>query len=1080
MIKGIRSILFLLFSLLLSFPIAAQIVYQCDFEDEAERSQWTLNPGNRADRCENWWYIGKSGNYSSLGQYGLYVAAKTQNDTLCYTSQATMMTVAYRTITLPKGEFLLTFDWIGKCKSLGDEGVFIYWAPEDLEAISMPTLDLFPWQRETTYCLTTEGNKVKPLYNQGTWDRGAIPLVVKEETETRRLMFVFYSLKGDPTNPSFAIDNIEIGYDTDCPFPTEIQHNLNADATVSVFWRATGSVKAYEIRLCDMQSGQWHNRIVDNVSPGKNGKLETVFSGLEEGAQLVQIRSLCAEENDTVHTNWVSYYFLYYRPGERCVDYMRLDKTTCSWQANYNLDENENPILPYNLTNRGAVDYGNQDYTNTLHTLHYMPNEYDPYSMNKLRTKPNGALASVRIGRYAPTHMSRVRYSYTIPENEEKILVLRYALVLPNPHPDHPSYNPIFAMETLVDGQPLEGGCGDANFTSGYGDAVEWDNAKNYGGDDVYFKDWTTVSLNMKEYAGKTFTVSFTTTGCSLSAHGGYGYITLSCESGEMSGLNCGEENPTTHFTAPIGFSYRWWKDDRDHVLSTHRTFVIDPMDTATYHVDLITLGNEQCYHTLDVSGIPRLPHIEAGVRKKEIEHCQNVVTFYNNSYILYKAYHMEWDINIQDSVMVIDKEFTKGELLHNIVWDFGDGSPRISDRDSLVSHVYPKEGGTYTAWMIGTLNGASGDCVDSIPIDVTVPQVGYADVVLDEGRGYQFIYNDGTIGNTYWSIGDDTIHEYIGECERITYLHIHETKFSIDTSFCEGGAFRLGDQLISETGVYSATLKRQQWPNVDSIVTLTLHVDPALKVEKLPDTIKVCADDSYWKISVKAIQGDMDSVVVWMPEKAINQGFEPKYFFEGNNEIHIDVPMPDSVRPDYYPVQLELGSTRCPGPDTRIILQVDYSSSIIMQREDFLSLLNEDYNGGYTFTSFQWYRNGELIEGATNSFIIVDSTDIGADYYVIPVRSDGVEVRTCPVQYNGMTPLETVPEDNPSLVNPTLVSPGQTISILSDSEWMLIDMWGRTIVPYSHGESVQAPSLPGVYMFVFPGAHRLARIIVK
>lgn len=1046
-------------TILLSFPMAAQVVYQCDFEDEAEREQWVLNPGNRAERCENWWYLGKPGNYSSLGQYGLYVAAKSAKDTLCYTTQATMMTVAYRTITLPKGEYLINFDWIGKCKNLGDEGVYVYWAPEDLDALSMPTSDMFAWQRETTFCLTKEGNKVKPLYNQGTWDRGTLSLIVKEETETRRLMFVFYSIKGYPTNPSFAIDNIEIGYDTDCPFPTEIHHNLNVDATVTVSWRATGSVAAYEVRLCDMQSGQWYNRIVDNVNPGKGGRLETIFSGLEEGAQMVQIRSLCVEENDTIHTNWVSYYFLYYRPGERCVDYMQLDKTTCSWQTNYNIDENENPILPYNLTNRGAVDYGNQDYSKTLHTLHYMPNEYDPYSMNKLRTKPDGALASVRIGRFEPTHMSRVRYSYTIPENEEKILVLRYALVLPNPHPDHPSYNPIFAMETLVDGQPLEGGCGDANFTSGYGDAVEWDNAKNYGGSDVYFKDWTTVSLNMKEHAGKTFTVSFTTTGCSLSAHGGYGYITLSCESGEMSGLNCGEENPTTHFTAPIGFGYRWWKDDRDHVLSTQRTFVIDPMDTATYHVDLITLGNEQCYHTLEVSGIPRLPHVEAGVHKTEVEHCQNVVTFYNNSYILYKAYHKEWDINIQDSIIVVDQEFTKGELLHNIVWDFGDGSPRISDTDSLVSHIYPKEGGTYTAWMIGTLNGANGDCVDSIPIEVTVPQVGYADVVLDKGRGYQFIYNDGTIGNTYWSVGDDTIHEYIGECERIIYLHIHETKFTIDTSFCEGGYFQLGDQKITTSGTYTANLKSTQWPDVDSIVTLHLSVEPTLMVE-LSDTLMACADELALPIPMQIVQGRLDSVHILFDSIAIVAGFDSLYQFSKDDEIAI--PLPDTVVPGYYPATLRLGTPRCPAPDVPVMVQVNYPSSIVAQKNGIIALLNDSLNGGYSFSAYQWYRNGQLMDGANSSYLIVGTADLGAQYTVVVTRSsDGVKVAVCPVIYNGAQGIDE-------------------ISAEMDGPWMLIDVMGRVVIPLSESNTLSGVTAPGIYLLVCPAAHRTAKIVIR
>ena len=64
-----KKLLYILLLSLLSLPMAGQVVYQCDFEDEAERSQWELNPGNRASRCENWWYIGKAGDYSENGNY---------------------------------------------------------------------------------------------------------------------------------------------------------------------------------------------------------------------------------------------------------------------------------------------------------------------------------------------------------------------------------------------------------------------------------------------------------------------------------------------------------------------------------------------------------------------------------------------------------------------------------------------------------------------------------------------------------------------------------------------------------------------------------------------------------------------------------------------------------------------------------------------------------------------------------------------------------------------------------------------------------------------------------------------------
>ena len=807
-----------------------------------------------------------------------------------------------------------------------------------------------------------------------------------------------------------------------------------------------------------MQSGIWYNRQISNSNANWDGMLQMNFAALEEGAQMVQVRSLCVTDGDTVHSDWRSYYFLNFHKGERCVDYMQLDETTCSWQTSYSIDPVTNePVLPYNLVNVGAVDKGSDDYLNSMHTLHYMPNEYDPYTMNHLRTKPDGALAAVRIGRYEPPHMSRVRYNYTIPENEDKILVLRYALVLPNPHPESPEANPIFAMETLIDGEPMEGGCGDANFTSGYGDALGWENSKDYGGKDIYFKDWTTVSLNMKDHPGQTFTVTFTTTGCAYSAHGGYGYITLSCESGEMSGLNCGEENPTTTFTAPAGFTYRWWKDSRDEVLSTKRSFTIAPMDTSTYRVDLITF-NEECYHTLEVTGIPRLPHVEAGVRKYEVVNCENAVTLYNNSYVLYKATHKEWDPNTRDSIIVVDRTFTKGELLDNIEWNFGDGSPRVHKSDTLLTHIYPKEGGTFTAWMIGTLNGANGECIDSIPVEVNVPPVGYTDVELHVGRGYQYVYADGTRGNTYWSVGNDTILEMIGDCERTTYLHIHETQFSVDTSFCEGGVFYLGEQAITQSGTYKGNLKSVVWPMVDSIVTLHLDVEPSLLVVTA-DTVSVCGDETAVAFPIQVIQGRMDSVKVLFSPESLQAGFDQNYAF--GNEDNVQIDLPDSIKPGYYPATLQLGTPRCPAPDVPVVVQVRYPSSIVAQKDGIIALLNENHNGGYIFSEYKWYRNGQLLRGENDSYLVVSDEDLGAQYTAVLTRPDGVTVAVCPIIYNaGASAVDDV-------------------TVTDDGEWMLLDVMGR-VVMQSVNNSRPLISTPGVYILFQPATHRAVKIVMQ
>ena len=150
------------------------------------------------------------------------------------------------------------------------------------------------------------------------------------------------------------------------------------------------------------------------------------------------------------------------------------------------------------------------------------------------------------------------------------------------------------------------------------------------------------------------------------------------------------------------------------------------------------------------------------------------------------------------------------------------------------------------------------------------------------------------------------------------------------------------------------------------------------------------------------------------------------------------------------------------------------------MQKPGIIALLNDSLNGGYTFSEYSWYRNGERIEGADQSYLIVGTNDLGAQYTVVLKRTtDGVTVATCPVIYNGTMAVET-PETSGAYVWPTIAIPGQTITVIAESSWMLTDVLGRVIVPISSNKQLTAPQQPGMYMLVFPHTHKTIRMIVK
>ena len=75
------------------------------------------------------------------------------------------------------------------------------------------------------------------------------------------------------------------------------------------------------------------------------------------------------------------------------------------------------------------------------------------------------------------------------------------------------------------------------------------------------------------------------------------------------------------------------------------------------------------------------------------------------------------------------------------------------------------------------------------------------------------------------------------------------------------------------------------------------------------------------------------------------------------------------------------------------------------------LTMLAPKYNGGFEFVSFQWYKNGQPMEGETHSYIY-QPLDFTAEYYVVATRSDSVSIASCPivpVHHEEQTPYPTI-----------------------------------------------------------------------
>ena len=210
----------------------------------------------------------------------------------------------------------------------------------------------------------------------------------------------------------------------------------------------------------------------------------------------------------------------------------------------------------------------------------------------------------------------------------------------------------------------------------------------------------------------------------------------------------------------------------------------------------------------------------------------------------------------------------------------------------------------------------------------------------------------------------------------------------------------------------------------------------------------------------MQIVQGRLDSVHILFDSIAIVAGFDSIYQFSKDDEIAI--PLPDTVVPGYYPAMLRLGTPRCPAPDVPVMVQINYPSSIVAQKNGIIALLNDSLNGGYSFSAYQWYRNGQRMDGANSSYLVVGTADLGAQYTVVVTRSsDGVKVAVCPVVDNGAQGIDEISEE-------------------MEGPWMLIDVMGRVVIPLSESNTLSGVTAPGIYLLVCPAAHRTAKIVIR
>ena len=278
-----------------------------------------------------------------------------------------------------------------------------------------------------------------------------------------------------------------------------------------------------------------------------------------------------------------------------CVDYTDL---TASY-VSCNSGSYTNPS-----SHNGVIDHGYLDGA-SRHTVHYDTAERDPRTGGLLRTVPEGESSSVRLGNWLAgggdnPQAESLTYALTVDSGDIDLLLLQYAAVLQDA--EHaPSLQPRFRLEILNASGLLIDSCGMVDFVANAN--LGWNEAD----DDVLWKDWTTVGLDLTPYSGQTIFIRLTTYDCGEGSHYGYAYFTLRCAAKRMETEGCSNV-PSNRFTVPSGFNYSWTINQGDSVVSTERSILVPSDNEVTYFCHLSSIDNPACGFDMSAFAGARYP----------------------------------------------------------------------------------------------------------------------------------------------------------------------------------------------------------------------------------------------------------------------------------------------------------------------------------------------------------------------------------------------------------------------------------------------------------------------------------------
>ena len=277
-------------------------------------------------------------------------------------------------------------------------------------------------------------------------------------------------------------------------------------------------------------------------------------------------------------------------------------------------------------------------------------------------------------------------------------------------------------------------------------------------------------------------------------------------------------------------------------------------------------------------------------------------------------------------------------------------------------------------------------------------------------------------------------------------------------------------------SGEYVDTL--QNIFGCDSVVILNLKVlgGPVYLHDIQVD--EQCADANTVEIVID-VEGQLDSIGLSFDKNAPNVVSSGLYdtIVPMTKDGHLLIPYTD-VRAGKYEATLAGYFYQRTVFSENISLTFLYPSSVLEQRwNDVVAVLAKDYNGGYDFVAFQWYKDGQALVGETRSYLS-QPLEMGSEYSALLTEQDGTQLMTCPI---------IAVEHTDITLYPTIVNKRMQVrcTVSMKGQMSVYDATGKLCktMPLTQGDNYfLAPNTAGVYMakiILLSGEEKNMKILV-